>query len=261
MDPELLEQIQEAGRQRAEAVAARADRPSQRRCARDAGSRPWVSAPAARMQLRDADDDSGPLHFTGYASVYERGYEMWDFWGPYTEVVSAGAGAKSLARDDLDVPLVLQHAALRRIARTSNGTLSLREDETGLFVEAPNLDREDQDVAYIVPKLRGGLIDEMSFMFRIVRGQWSPDYTEYRIDEYDIHRGDVAIVAYGANPFTSGGVRADETLNFVQSMDEPTAMRALEILRARLEQPAKTPAAKRGRDVITLEDTRLVPFI
>jgi hypothetical protein len=58
-----------------------------------------------------------------------------------------------------------------------------------------------------VPKLRSGLIDEMSFAFRIEAGVWSPDYTEYRIDKVDIHRGDVAIVGYGANPFTDGSVR------------------------------------------------------
>ena len=40
----------------------------------------------------------------------------------------------------------------------------------------------------------------MSFAFRIVRVQWSPDYDEYRMLEYDIHRGDVAIVGYAPTP-------------------------------------------------------------
>ena len=103
---------------------------------------------------------------------------------------------------------MLAHDQLRRIARTTNGTLVLDEDGRGLHVLAPDLDPDDADVAYIAPKLRKGLIDEMSFAFRIVRGVWSPDYTEYRIHTYDIHRGDVAIVGFGANPYTSGGLRA-----------------------------------------------------
>ncbi|MEF3405285.1 HK97 family phage prohead protease [Agromyces sp. CCNWLW203] len=148
------------------------------------------------------------MHFTGLATAYERPYDMWDFFGPYTEVMAAGAGAVSLAQAGLDVPLVLQHDPLRRIARTTNGSLILAETDEGLEVNAPNLDLEDRDVAYIVPKIRAGLIDEMSFAFRIVRGQWSPDYTEFRIEEYDIHRGDVAIVGYGANPYTLSDVRA-----------------------------------------------------
>ncbi|WP_081861507.1 HK97 family phage prohead protease [Cellulomonas sp. HZM] len=260
MDPELVEQIAAAGRERAAAVAARADRPSQRRCAPEQGSGAWAAAPHARMQLRSTDDASGPLHFEGYATVYERGYEMWDFWGPYTEIVSAGAGANSLARADLDVPLVLQHAALRRIARTTNGTLTLREDETGLLVDAPALDREDPDVAYIAPKLRAGLVDEMSFMFRIVRGQWSPDYTEYRIEEFDIHRGDVAIVAYGANPFTTGaGLRAAEALDIVRALDESTAREAFTLLRSRLEPAGSLP--RRGVELVNADDTRLVELV
>lgn len=261
MDPELLEQITAAGLERAQAVAARADRPSQRRCARDATARAWVSAPAVDLQLREADDGTGPLHFTGYATVYERGYEMWDFWGPYTEIVSAGAGAVSLARGDLDVPLVLQHSSLRRIARTSTGSLTLTEDATGLLVDAPALDRADADVAYIAPKLRAGLIDEMSFMFRIVRGQWSPDFTVYRIDEYDIHRGDVAIVGYGANPWTAGaGLRArEDVLEVVRSLDDDAARAALAELRSRLEPQA--PSARSASVAPRGDDELLLAFI
>lgn len=202
MDPELLTRSAHA---RSQGVAQRADRPRQRRSTEPAGSRASVHVSGVKMNLRAAGtEEGGPLHFTGYASVYERGYEMWDYYGPYTEIVEAGAGAASLARADLDVPLVLQHQTLRRIARTTNGTLTLSEDETGLHVDAPALDPLDQDVAYIAPKIRSELVDEMSFMFRIELGQWSPDYTEYRIKRYDIHRGDVAIVGYGANPWTSG---------------------------------------------------------
>jgi phage head maturation protease len=76
-------------------------------------------------------------------------------------------------------------------------------------------------VAYIAPKLRSGLVDEMSFAFRIESGQWSPDYTEYRINRFDIHRGDVAIVGYGANPYTVGSLRQESA---------PTSSRARALL-------------------------------
>lgn len=196
-----------AAAERAQQIRQRADRPSQRRRAEHAGSRATVRAVLSAVQLRETADGGGTLEFSGHASVYEQSYEMWDMWGPYTEIVSAGAGADSLARADLDVPLVLNHDQLRRLARTTTGTLQLSEDDTGLSVLAPGLDPSDHDVAYIAPKLRSGLIDEMSFAFRIESGQWSPDYTEYRISRYDIHRGDVAIVGYGANPYTGASLR------------------------------------------------------
>jgi HK97 family phage prohead protease len=197
-----------AAAERAQHVRQRADRPSQRRSAEPAGSRAAVRAALSGVQLREAGGDGGLLEFSGHASVYELGYEMWDMFGPYTEIVSAGAGTDSLARGDLDVPLVLGHDQLRRMARTTTGTLTLAEDDAGLSVLAPGLDPTDHDVAYIAPKLRSGLIDEMSFAFRIESGQWSPDYTEYRINRYDIHRGDVAIVGFGANPYTGAAMRA-----------------------------------------------------
>jgi HK97 family phage prohead protease len=191
---------------RAQGVRQRADRPSQRRSAEATGSRAYARAQLVGVELRASGNAGGELEFTGHASVTERAYEMWDFWGPYSEVVSAAAFDTTLARADLDVPLVLGHDQLRRIARTTNDTLDLSVDDVGLLVVA-RLDPADPDVAYIAPKLRSGLIDEMSFAFRIEAGTWSPDYTEYRIDRVDIHRGDAAIVGYGANPETDAALR------------------------------------------------------
>jgi len=196
----------EAAAARSTATRAPADRPSQRRSLEAAGSRALVRATIQGLELREKAG-SNLLEFAGYASVTEHAYEMWDFYGPYTEVVSASAFDDTLARADLDVPLVIAHDQTRRIARTTNGTLLLSIDDTGLAVRA-DLDPADVDVAYIAPKLRAGLIDEMSFAFRIDSGQWSPDYTEFRINKVDIHRGDVAIVGWGANPATSGSLRA-----------------------------------------------------
>lgn len=197
-----------AARARAEGMAQRSHRPRERRQCETPGSSARASY-AATMSLRAAVEVAADgWTFVGQATVYEHGYEMWDWYGPYTEIVSAGAGEKSLQTPGLDVPLVLAHDSLRRIARTTNGSLTLTESDAGLDVLAPDLDPTDVDVAYIAPKIRSGLIDEMSFMFRIIRGEWSPDYMQYRINEYDVHRGDVAIVGYGANPATSSDLRA-----------------------------------------------------
>ena len=215
----------EAAAARAAGVAQRSHRPSQRRAAESAPPvRPGASfrsrlsisrTPALDPEspAEDAGEDPGAdavLRFDGYATVYEQPYEMWDYFGPYQEVVSVGAAAETLANPDLDCPLVLGHDQLRRIARTTNGTLGLTDDATGLRVRAV-LDPEDEDVDYIAPKIAAGLVDEMSFCFRITAGSWSPDYAEYRIDRFDLHRGDVAIVGYGANPATSAGLRSART--------------------------------------------------
>ena len=198
-------EFREAALARSRGVEQLSHRPSQRRCAQDVDARAVMRAPLATIDIREQAEGDGLL-FAGVASATERAYEMWDMFGPYTEIVSHDAFDVTLAREDLDVPLVLDHNQMRRIARTTLGTLRLSMTEPGLTVDA-DLDRLDLDVQYIEPKLRARLIDEMSFAFRITSGQWSPDYTEYRITEVDIHRGDVAIVGWGANPHTTAELR------------------------------------------------------
>jgi HK97 family phage prohead protease len=198
-------------------IRAAADRPSQRRCSHFAGS-PAAQRVAATEEIREKSE-GGALHFHGLASATDAPYEMYDMFGPYTELVVPGAFGKTLAQVDLDVPLVLDHDSMRRIADTVTGTLSLSETDLGLEVDAPNLDPTDADVAYIVPKIRAGLIREMSFRFRITRGSWSPDWMEYHIEEVDIHRGDVAIVGYGANPATVSELRSQRHAESQRSID------------------------------------------
>lgn len=208
------EVIHAAAQARAFGMAARKDRPQERRCMRAAldGGR-WTPGIRSAVVIRESTDPAGDLSFTGQASAYEQPYTMYDFFGEYTEVVTAGAGEDSLNRADLQVPLVIQHDQSKRIAATwvtdGPGQLTLTESDSGLDVSAPNLDPTDADVRAIVPKLKSGLVREMSFAFRIDQGVWSPDYSEFRINKFDIHRGDVAIVGFGANPNTTADLRSD----------------------------------------------------
>lgn len=202
----------EAAQARSQGVRALADRPSHRRSSEDPTSRPHVRATVRNLEVRELRDEAtgtpnGLVEFVGYASVTDTSYEMYDFYGPYLEIVANAAFEETLNRADLDVPFVLGHDQMRRIARTTNGTLKLSVDDHGLRVEA-TLDLSDADVAYIVPKLRSGLIDEMSFAFRITKGSWNPSYDIYTIEKVDMHRGDVAIVGWGANPYTDAGLRS-----------------------------------------------------
>lgn len=146
----------------------------------------------------------------GYASVTESPYAMYDMFGPYTEVVSRGAFGKTLAASPL-VEFTVNHGAGGSLpmAHTRNDTLDLAEDETGLRYDA-YVDPKRADVRVMLAAMQRGDLAEASFKFRIDAGQWSPDYTEYRIDSTDLDRGDVSAVNFGANPAASSGVRAAE---------------------------------------------------
>lgn len=174
------------------------------------------------------------VQLDGYASVVEAGYEMFDMFGPYTEVVDASAFDKTLAADP-DVAFLLNHRGMT-MARTTNDTLELSADDTGLKSSA-FVNPERTDVKDLVSAVDDGLITEMSFAFWINRGSWSPDYTEFRILEVDIDRGDVSAVNYGANPDTTIMARQRELFTMLDGL-EGAALRAA---RERLASRDKTP--------------------
>ena len=159
----------------------------------------------------------------GYATVFDRGYQMWDEFGPFTEIADQHMLDRSMAMRP-DVAFLLNHKGLTMARTTSaNPTLTLAKDTTGLKVNALlNLDRSD--VRDLASAIDDGLIDEMSFAFLLEEGEWNDDFDEFRITQANIDRGDVSAVNYGANPYTSIGARAQE---FMRTLDEmPDALRA-----------------------------------
>lgn len=170
----------------------------------------------AQMRAQLVERDGKKFYqVNGYASTVEQAYEMYDFWGPYEEIIDARAFDATLSRDP-DVAFLLNHRGTT-MARTKSGTLFLSVDEQGLATEA-FLNPERSDVRDMVIAIDDGDIDQMSFAFRIVRGQWSPDYTEYRILEVELDRGDVSAVNYGANPNTSISARVKQALTAVEDL-------------------------------------------
>lgn len=109
--------------------------------------------------------DEGSIKVSGYAAVFN---EEADIGGYYREVILPGAFTEAIGRDD--VVFLINHDGLP-LARTRSGTLKLTEDEKGLLIEA-ELDPEDPDVKSIVPKMKRGDLDKMSFAF------W-PDVVEW----------------------------------------------------------------------------------
>jgi Escherichia/Staphylococcus phage prohead protease len=166
----------------------------------------------------------------GYFTVYERGYEMWDWAGPYTELVSKGAAEATIAGSP-DVVFLVNHAGLA-MARTVSGTLELWSDDTGGGNRA-FLNPTRQDVKDLVAAIEDGTITEQSFGFMITSGQWSPDYMEFRINEFDMDRGDTSAVNYGANPYTSVSARAREILDSLDHLPAGAARAALDRLQHR----------------------------
>lgn len=172
----------------------------------------------------------------GYASVFGVEYDM----GWYVEEVAPTACDKTL-REKPDVVLLVNHAGLP-LARTRAGDLQLSTDGTGLLTVADKLDPEDPDVALLASKMDRGLLDEMSFAFRIERQEWNEDYTKRYITELSLHKGDVSVVNYGANDKTSVNLRDAELLARLQDLSPDEQRATYERLGVLLEPPAAAPA-------------------
>ena len=199
----------------------------------------------AQLRAKSVERDGKKFfHLEGYASTVDETYEMYDFWGPYDEVVDSGAFEKTLAADP-DVAFLLNHRGMT-MARTKSGTLELSVDEHGLKTSA-FLNPERADVRDLVLAIDDGDVDQMSFAFRIVRGQWSPDYTEYRILEVDLDRGDVSAVNYGANPYTSISARARQAFDAIDHLEGPALRAAIARAQARLGDTEAAPESAARR--------------
>ena len=159
------------------------------------------------------------ISFTGYASIFDYGYQIGDGW---TEIVDKRAFDQTLKQEP-DVQLLVNHDSvpLARTGRTGISkppTLFLNTDTKGLHVEA-ELDTTSPLVQTVRSALERGDMDEMSFAFRAVADDRDQETRVRRLLEVDIDKGDVSIVNYGASGATSAQLRFAEQLERFASLD------------------------------------------
>jgi len=163
-----------------------------------------ISTDGPAFELREVPNGTGgtKLNFEGYASVVERGYDVWaPSVGDFTEVIDQRAFAKTLSENP-DVSLKINHEGLP-LARSTAGDLRLSADSTGLLAGA-DLNPERSDVKLLRQAVEAGHLGAMSFAFRVTRQDWSDDGATRRISEVNLNRGDVSIVEHPANGATTG---------------------------------------------------------
>lgn len=154
---------------------------------------------AASFEFRE-NKSTGTVILEGYASTFDP-YDV--HGGPdaggWVEQLGATAFDRTLSEQP-DVQLLVNHEGLP-LARTKSGNLKLSRDKHGLRVRA-ELDSSDPDVQRLIPKMRRGDMDEMSFAFRVKEQSWDSTYTQRTINELSLQKGDVSVVNYGMNPGT-----------------------------------------------------------
>ena len=161
------------------------------------------------VEARQAED--GTMRLSGYAAVFnEDSLPL-----PFLERIAPGAFRKTLTETP-DVRLLINHEGLP-LARTKNGTLRLKEDEAGLYMDADLPDTQAARDLYTL--VERGDVDQMSFAFRVIRQKWNEDRSRRVLTELSLSDGDVSVVTYPAYPATT--VEAREHLqNAIQAVKE-----------------------------------------
>jgi HK97 family phage prohead protease len=142
------------------------------------------------LELRAAGEGESGRTATGYATVFRA---RTDVCGCWTEEFLPGAFANSLQQRD--VLAVHSHDTGRVVGRMKAGTLSLREDDKGLWFENPLPDTTDgRDLAVQIGR---GDIAGMSFAFRSRKEEWDETVTPpHRI----VMEADLFEITYTAMP-------------------------------------------------------------
>lgn len=145
------------------------------------------------VEARQAED--GTMRLSGYAAVFNDDSVPL----PFIERIAPGAFRKTLTETP-DVRLLINHEGLP-LARTKNGTLRLKEDEAGLYMDADLPDTQAARDLYTL--VERGDVDQMSFAFRVIRQKWNEGRTERTLTELSLADGDVSVVTYPAYPTTT----------------------------------------------------------
>ncbi|MGM0582975.1 MAG: HK97 family phage prohead protease, partial [Bacteroidota bacterium] len=130
------------------------------------------------FELREEDEEK---KIVGYAALFNSPAEETN---GFIEKIAPGAFANAIKRSDTRA--LINHNAEKILGRKKAGTLTLREDEKGLFYEV-----DPPDTTYandLMESMKRGDIDQSSFGFVVAAEEWNesgdvPVRTIVEVDE------------------------------------------------------------------------------
>ena len=178
--------------------------PDKRMCYRQTRSVP--------VSFQTRNDDTGPV-IAGYFAVFNNPTELWP---GCIEQIAPGAFSSSL---NGDVRALIDHDTRLVIGRTVAGTLSLREDSTGLYGEI-KINEHDSDAMNLYARVQRGDVSQCSFGFDIVAEDYvvSPDGQTCTWTIRDVKLYEVSVVTFPAYNATSVSARDADSAASLKSV-------------------------------------------
>lgn len=149
-----------------------------------------------------ASEDGAP-RIAGYAAVFN---SQADIGGYFREQIAPGAFARSIQSDD--VRALWNHDSNYVLGRKSNRSLTLREDEKGLYFEV--VPPETTWAADLVTSIKRGDVSQMSFGFVVRKQQWDETGKITVRTLLDVELLEVSPVTFPVYDDTSAAVRSLE---------------------------------------------------
>jgi uncharacterized protein len=156
-----------------------------------------ISFETSKLQLRTIDNNKRII--TGYFAVFNQSTDM----GWFSERVMPGAFTKTLKENDIRG--LINHDANLILGRNKVGTLSLKEDDIGLYGEI-----QDPDTSYsrdLIKSLERGDIDQASFGFWTINDSWHIQDGKDVRDLVELKLLEVTVATFGQYTQTKIGVR------------------------------------------------------
>lgn len=138
----------------------------------------------------------------GYAAVFNKYADL----GYFREKIEPGAFSDTINVDDIRA--LVDHDAGRVIGRNKSGTLTMKEDDKGLFVEiTPPDTTAGRDIVKLIKR---GDVSGMSFGFQTITDEWGKEEGKDVRTLRKVKLYDVSPVTFPAYTDTSVGLRSLE---------------------------------------------------
>lgn len=181
---------------------------------------------SVETKFETREDDAG-RHIVGYFAVFNSTYNI----APgMSESIAPGAFSRTLT-DQPDVRALVNHDTTLVLGRTKAGTLTLREDDHGLYGDVL-INPNDQDAVNCWERVQRGDVDQCSFGFNIVAEE-----TDFRDDGAihwtirDLDLYEVSVCTFPAYEATNVQARAEDAKTLRRKKLEAWKIKVKEELR------------------------------
>ncbi|WP_026688795.1 phage major capsid protein [Alteribacter aurantiacus] len=162
-------------------------------------------------------NEDGSMKVSGYVNKVEQLSEVLGSAKKFVEKIAKGAFDRAIKNTKTDIDFLAEHDTKQVLASTRNNSLSLREDNVGLYMEATIVPTSYGKDYYEL--INSGILRNMSFGFRTVKDYWKSGLNG--IAERTIHELELFEVSAVKNPAYSQSTLSARGIDLVEDITIP----------------------------------------